>query len=363
MLIKNKPADGTPGNKWYYSPDAPLELNPGDMLWDDSGFIQTWNGTEFVAVGNLKGAIWASGSGAPTAEPEKIGDLYLDADTGDVYQFTLDEGWGSGPIANIKGPQGDAGGGGSVNEIVIFDDFTAYPPSTTGYSKVFGGLTSINGAITQTPAMRANGIGWLLQSTANSGGQTFISIPIETGFSNDNLYNLPAYQDGMEVTMIIRFRFFQALVPSGAGDFGVLIGWGNQTQSGAGTSDGALGGIYCLQVNGVIPAGPQRNTFCLRKKTGANSSTFTTIAAVDGNVHTVKIVQKHRASQMDYEFYWDGVLIDATDNIRPLGGSSKSFLCATIWGESGISGSRGIETDFHYLKIKRTGVALAVPGE
>ncbi|MBO5270232.1 MAG: metallophosphoesterase, partial [Clostridia bacterium] len=55
------------------------------------------------------GTKWFYGSGTPTVDA-KSGDMYLDVDSGDVYQLTLT--WE--PIGNIKGPQGEKGETGAT---------------------------------------------------------------------------------------------------------------------------------------------------------------------------------------------------------------------------------------------------------
>ena len=48
------------------------------------------------------GLVWLVGEGAPDPGDGKIGDLYLDKDTGDVYGPKVAAGWGSQPATNLK---------------------------------------------------------------------------------------------------------------------------------------------------------------------------------------------------------------------------------------------------------------------
>lgn len=54
------------------------------------------------------GHFWLTGTGAPTAPTGKIGDMYLDIATGDIYQKTL-SGWGSAIYNIAQGQQGPPG--------------------------------------------------------------------------------------------------------------------------------------------------------------------------------------------------------------------------------------------------------------
>lgn len=70
------------------------------------------------------GAIWLQGSGAPDAGDGNEGDLYLDTDTGDVYQKGA-SGWEL--IANIKGEDGDLECKGNTAPVI---DSIDYIPTT-----------------------------------------------------------------------------------------------------------------------------------------------------------------------------------------------------------------------------------------
>lgn len=81
--------------------DSYLDLTTGDVYKRDPN---TWN-----LAGNLKGddgkqgSAILTGSGAPSADAGDVGDLYLDTDTGDVYEKSA-SGWEK--IANLQGPAG-----------------------------------------------------------------------------------------------------------------------------------------------------------------------------------------------------------------------------------------------------------------
>ena len=66
------------------------------------------NGNTYKKLGNIKGAGWTTGSGAPTTNGVIEGDLYLDKDTGKVYLWSNSSWTENG---NIKGKDGATGTG------------------------------------------------------------------------------------------------------------------------------------------------------------------------------------------------------------------------------------------------------------
>ena len=96
--------EGPPSDSLGNNGDSYLDLLTGDIYKRDPN---TW-----TKIGNIKGndgkqgAKIHTGSGAPKAELGDIGDLYLDTNTGDVYEKTAD-GWVK--ISNVKGPAGPSG--------------------------------------------------------------------------------------------------------------------------------------------------------------------------------------------------------------------------------------------------------------
>ena len=65
-------------------------------------------GNTYKKLGNIKGAGWTTGSGAPTTNGVIEGDLYLDKDTGKVYLWSNSSWTENG---NIKGKDGATGTG------------------------------------------------------------------------------------------------------------------------------------------------------------------------------------------------------------------------------------------------------------
>lgn len=83
-------------------------------------------------------AKWIIGSGAPDNSTGVVGDIYLDAISGDVYGPKSSTSWG-GVAANIEGPKGDKGDKGDAG---ISSD---YPSIASVQSSVIGsGTASIN---------------------------------------------------------------------------------------------------------------------------------------------------------------------------------------------------------------------------
>lgn len=93
--------DGTSPNHM----EADFDMNHYDVL--NAGTVY---GDKFVIDGmEFEGtALWIISSGAPGGSVGKLGDIYLDSLTGDVYGPKTSSGWGS-VSANIKGPQGIQG--------------------------------------------------------------------------------------------------------------------------------------------------------------------------------------------------------------------------------------------------------------
>ena len=83
-----------------------------------TGIAGAWTTSNVVAIdAGTYGAAWHSADGAPAADLGKIGDYYLDAETGDVYQKTADDTWTL--EGNIKG-DGDewhSGSGAPANSL------------------------------------------------------------------------------------------------------------------------------------------------------------------------------------------------------------------------------------------------------
>ena len=96
--------EGPPSDELGNNGDSYLDVTTGDVYKRDPN---TW-----TKVGNIKGnegkqgSAIHTGSGAPKADLGDIGDLYLDTNTGDVYEKTAD-GWVK--IANLQGPAGPQG--------------------------------------------------------------------------------------------------------------------------------------------------------------------------------------------------------------------------------------------------------------
>jgi hypothetical protein len=85
--------------------------------------------------------VWYTGSGAPDDGTGVDGDLYLDTDTGDVYQKAGGT-WGD-PIDNITGPEGPEGPIGPTAQLVIsqWDDYLTPLCRTTVYVNINHELT------------------------------------------------------------------------------------------------------------------------------------------------------------------------------------------------------------------------------
>lgn len=114
-------ADGADGSTWFAQSAEPVALRAGDLWLDtDDGEVYEWSGAAWVSVGNIMGAAgtngtdgadgstWFAQSAAPAAN--QTGDLWLDTDNGDVSQW---DGASWNVVDNIMGPAGADGADGA----------------------------------------------------------------------------------------------------------------------------------------------------------------------------------------------------------------------------------------------------------
>ena len=93
-----------------------------------------------VSAPGANGAVWYVAAVVPSPFTGNVGDLFLNASTGDVYQKTA-IGWGT-PVANLKGPIGTAGNtiqngtGAPSASLGANGDF--YIDTTAGAPKLYG---------------------------------------------------------------------------------------------------------------------------------------------------------------------------------------------------------------------------------
>ena len=71
------------------------------------------------------GSVWIVGDGVPDPEVGKVGDLYLDAISGDIYGPKASSGWGAEPVANIT-PSSQIPAGGAVGSLLVKNSATDY---------------------------------------------------------------------------------------------------------------------------------------------------------------------------------------------------------------------------------------------
>lgn len=114
-------ATGARGSSWTTSssnPAAPGELVGDQHLNSTTGDVFEWNGASWAAKGSIQGPTgatgapgspgvkWFTGTGTPTDPGSNSGDLYLDGDLGDVYEWS---GTSWSPVGNLAGPVGPQG--------------------------------------------------------------------------------------------------------------------------------------------------------------------------------------------------------------------------------------------------------------
>ena len=121
--------------------DSYINLSTWDFYVKENG---AW-----VFKGNIKASSLLTGNGVPAAGNGKVGDSYLDVDTGNVYQKT-DTGWGD-PIGNIEGANFLTGtgapGAGLGKEGDSYLDVASgyiYQKSDTGWGDPIGNVKGSN---------------------------------------------------------------------------------------------------------------------------------------------------------------------------------------------------------------------------
>ena len=180
--------DGTDGNQWHIGSTDPIdgetEGKPGDLYLNDvTGDIFTMDeSNNWRYIGNLKGdkgdtgekgdagdagedgtdgATWLTGSGVPSVDLGKDGDIYLDAYTSDLYQ-KVDGVWTL--ITNLKGEDGDAGEDGTdgatwltgsgVPSVDLGKEGDVYlDTATSNFFRKEGGIWIYIGSLTQSATL------------------------------------------------------------------------------------------------------------------------------------------------------------------------------------------------------------------
>lgn len=120
--IKGPPGPaGARGSNWTTSSTAPAA--PGELVGDQhlnstTGDVFEWNGASWAAKGSIQGPTgatgapgspgvkWFTGTGTPTDPGSNSGDLYLDGNLGDVFEWN---GTSWSPVGNLAGPVGPQG--------------------------------------------------------------------------------------------------------------------------------------------------------------------------------------------------------------------------------------------------------------
>lgn len=160
------------GGYWLTGEGAPDsdQGNEGDLYLDKTNFNVYEKGENgWVLIGNLKGedgqdgqdgqdgrdgATWLVGDGAPGSDDGKVGDLYMDKASGDVY-VKYDDGWKL--EANLKGPQGPKGEDGKDGECKCENEEpTGDSKDKDGSDEKTGGNNSNNGKGGKLPDTATN---------------------------------------------------------------------------------------------------------------------------------------------------------------------------------------------------------------
>jgi hypothetical protein len=141
---------GTDGAGGSTGPTGPTGATGDEGLSGSTGLQGIPGPTGAQGTTGDDGATWVTGSGAPTGGLGVDDDLYLDNDSGDVYQKTGGD-WGRN-IANLEGPQGITGATGPSGGDGV--DGATGPQGPTGI-----GLPGPTGSTGPTGATGAAGSG------------------------------------------------------------------------------------------------------------------------------------------------------------------------------------------------------------
>ena len=106
------------------------------------------------------GSAILSGSGAPDASKGEKGDYYLDITTSDLYTKT-ETGWGTTPIMNLRGLQGNPGTNGQDGQTPRIGDNGNWWVGNTDLNVRAQGNPGTNGQDGQTPRIGDNGNWWV----------------------------------------------------------------------------------------------------------------------------------------------------------------------------------------------------------
>lgn len=321
------------GSRWYESGTEPLDLVPGDVIYDDVGFLQIYLGDEgFEGIGRISPAMWYFGEDvAEVAVPLK-GDLFVVVSTGDVFQFDPDTGWGGfpdTPLINIKGadgaqgPQGDPGPGltggvaGQVplknsatdgdivwsyasalaspsempissslrRKMIHFDDFTyagaAEDATSSKIVQMFGGMGMTNESnvtVSRRQGMVNGAFGFL---RCNCTAANAIGTWGFLGRFQNSIYiiNSPGNSDpdahqfwtGAKYVMEMRVKWGNGQQPNSSGDVGFLMGLMQAPVSQFNTNNTSVG-HYLIVLNGQNAGVPTFNKYYARYGNQSNGS-------------------------------------------------------------------------------------------
>ena len=112
------------------------------------------------------GSAILSGSGAPDASKGEKGDYYLDITTSDLYTKT-ETGWGTTPIMNLRGLQGNPGTNGQDGQTPRIGDNGNWWVGNTDLNVRAQGNPGTNGQDGQTPRIGDNGNWWVGNTDLN----------------------------------------------------------------------------------------------------------------------------------------------------------------------------------------------------
>lgn len=144
------------------------------------------NGNTYKKLGNIKGAGWTTGSGAPTTNGIIEGDLYLDKNSGKVYLWSNNSWTEHGNIKGPQGPKGDRGIQGPSG--------SAVGTGTLDLSSSSNGI-KFNTSSYYVTNMEAGSVS--LSLGANAGNEASKNVSFHGGSKGSGKWRIVAQADGV----------------------------------------------------------------------------------------------------------------------------------------------------------------------
>ena len=220
--VKAEAIDGTKGadgNTWTVGTTEPTEAFENDMFLNNTTWnVYKYNGTEWELVGNIKGAtgetgatgpagsVWLTGTAitgtnsgiSATITNARVGDLYLNTNTCDLYQCVSENTWNW--LVNIKGEKGETGETGEQGEtgtsVYLGYDGYLWEDETRSKHQLVE-IVGVNGVLENTLELKNNKFftEGLVDTTTNQVAlmSNYFEYTGKVGYSNTTIKQIQVY--------------------------------------------------------------------------------------------------------------------------------------------------------------------------